>query len=146
MHRAKKSPNRASLCAILSSTDLIVLLMLCRARSEADTARRLRPPSPRARELSGQRVDLLFRLLGTLDLSQLLGFVQLFAQVGKPPPVGDLGLLVEHLARITQTADMDPRSFEILGSARQTLLGLTVRVIVALACDTSRQIKDMEFD
>jgi hypothetical protein len=55
-------------------------------------------------------------------------------------------LLVEHLARITQTAGMDPRFFEILGSARQTLLGLTVRVIVALACDSSRQIEHMEFD
>src|SRR5229473_2305757 len=52
MQREKKSPNVASLCAILSSTDLIVLPTLCRARSEADIARRLRPPSPTARESS----------------------------------------------------------------------------------------------
>src|SRR5438094_10514044 len=38
--------------AILSSTALIVLVMVCRARSEADAARRLRPPSPTARESS----------------------------------------------------------------------------------------------
>ena len=38
MHRDRMSPNAASLCAILSSTALIVLVMLCRARSEADAA------------------------------------------------------------------------------------------------------------
>ena len=52
MHRENMSPSAASLCAILSTTDLIVLVMLCRARSEADPARRLRPPSPTARESS----------------------------------------------------------------------------------------------
>ena len=41
-----------SLCAILSSTDLIDLVILWRARSEAEAARRLRPPSPTARPSS----------------------------------------------------------------------------------------------
>src|SRR5208337_875850 len=54
-----------------------------------------------AREFPAQRIDLLFRLHGVLDISQLLGFLQFFAQLGKPPPVGGLGLFVEHLARIT---------------------------------------------
>ena len=52
MHREKISPSAASLCPILSTTALMVLVMLCRARSEADAARRLRPPSPTARESS----------------------------------------------------------------------------------------------
>jgi hypothetical protein len=54
-------------------------------------------------------------------------------------------LFVEHLARITQTADMDPRLFEILIPARQALLGLTGFVTIALAGDSSRQIEHMKF-
>ena len=51
-HREKKSPSAASLCAIFSTTALIVLVTLWRARSEADAALRLRPPRPTARESS----------------------------------------------------------------------------------------------
>jgi hypothetical protein len=71
---------------------------------------------------------------------------QLFAQIGKPPPVGNLGLLVEHLPRITQTADMDPGLFEILVPTRQAVRGLTGFIIIALACDATDQIKHVEFD
>ena len=71
---------------------------------------------------------------------------QLFAQIGKPPPVRNLGLLVEHLARITQTADMDPGLFEILIPARQALRGLTGFFVIALAPDSSRQIEHVEFN
>ena len=46
------APNSESLCAILSSTALTVLVMLCRARSDADAAFRSRPPSPTARDSS----------------------------------------------------------------------------------------------
>ena len=76
----------------------------------------------------------------------LLGFFQFFAQLGKPAPVSDLGLLVEHLARVTQTADMDPSLFEILVPARQAVRGLTGFIILALACNSSSQIEHVEFD
>jgi hypothetical protein len=145
MRREKKSPNVTSLCVILSSTDLIVLPILCRARSEADIARRLHPPSPTRERAPRLARRSLFRLLSTLDVSRLLGFFQSFAPLRKPPPVCDLGLLVEHLARITQTADMDSRLFEILIPARQAACGLTGFVIIALACDSSRQIEHVEF-
>src|ERR1700722_11316273 len=52
MHLEKIFPSAASFCAILSSTDLIVLVIVCRARSEADLALRSRPPNPTARESS----------------------------------------------------------------------------------------------
>ena len=122
MHRDRISPSAASLCAILSSTALIVLVMLCRARSEADAARRLRPPSPTARESSLVNASIsCFRLLRALDVSQFLGFFQFFAQLRKPASVRDLGLLVEHLARVAQAADMDPCLFEILVPVRQAV-------------------------
>src|SRR5208282_587084 len=98
-----------------------------------------------ARELRRQRIDLLFRLLCALDVSPLLGFFQFFAQLGKSAPVGDLGCVVEHLARVTQTADTDPRVFEILIPARQAVCGLPGFIIIALARDSSRQIENVEF-
>ena len=52
---------------------LIVLLMLCRARSEADARLPIASTeSDGARELSSQRIDVLFRLLSTLDVSRSL--------------------------------------------------------------------------
>jgi hypothetical protein len=54
-------------------------------------------------------------------------------------------LLVEHLARVAQTADMDARLFEIHVPARQAVCGLTGFVIIALACDSARQIEHVEF-
>jgi hypothetical protein len=55
-------------------------------------------------------------------------------------------LVVEHLARITQTAYVDPRLFEILSPARQAVCGLTGFVVtVALACDSTGQIEHVEF-
>ena len=147
MHREKISPSAASLCAILSSTDLIVLVMLCRARSEADAARRLRPPSPTARESSLVSASISCSACSARStFPSFLGFFQFFAQLGKPAPVSGLGLLVEHLARVTQTADMDARLFEILIPPRQAACGLTGFVILALACDSTRQIEHMEFD
>jgi hypothetical protein len=61
MHRDKMSASVASLCAILSSTDLIVLATLRRVSSDRPST--TSPQSDGARELPGQRVDLLFRLL-----------------------------------------------------------------------------------
>jgi hypothetical protein len=54
-------------------------------------------------------------------------------------------LLVEHLARITHTADMDPGFFEILSPSWQAACELTGFVIVALARDSTRQIQHVEF-
>src|SRR5438552_5393922 len=84
-------------------------------------------------------------MLGALDPSQLLGLLQLFAQLGKPPSVSGLGMLVEHLARITQAGNMYPCLFELFGSPRQALCRLT-DFVLALACDSSRQIEHVEFN
>src|SRR6266852_8147914 len=112
MHRDKISPSAASLCAIRSSTDLIVLPMLCRARSEADAARRLRPPSPTARESSEVSASISCSALSARSMfPTCLASSKFFAQLGEPAPVSDLGLLVQHLARATQTPDMDPGLF-----------------------------------
>src|SRR6202023_50709 len=92
----------------------------------------------------GQRIDLLFRLLRALDVSRFFGFFQFFAQIRKPPPVGGLGLLVEHLARVAQAANMNACLFEILIPARQTL-GLAGFVLLALACDSTSKIKYVKF-
>jgi hypothetical protein len=55
-------------------------------------------------------------------------------------------LVVEHLARITQIADVNTRLFEILSPARQAVCGLTGFVVIALACDSTGQIEHVEFD
>ena len=146
MHRDRISPSAASLRAILSSTALIVLPMLCRARSEADAALRLRPPSPTARDSSLVSASISRSACSARStFPARFGFFQFFAQIRKPPPVGGLGLLVEHLACVTQTADVDPRLFEILSPVRQAVRGLTGFVILALACDSTRQIEHVKF-
>lgn len=53
-------------------------------------------------------------------------------------------MLVEHLARITQAADVDARLFEILIPARQPL-GRAGFVILTVARDSTRQIEHMKF-
>jgi hypothetical protein len=53
-------------------------------------------------------------------------------------------LVVEHLARITQVADLDAGLFEILRPARQAVCGLTGVVVIAMACDSTRQIEHVE--
>ena len=88
----------------------------------------------------------MFHLLSALDVSKLLGFFQFSAQLGKAASISELGLLVEHLARVTQVADMDPRLVEILSATRQALCGFTGFVIVAPACDSTCEIEHMEFD
>ena len=63
--------------------------MLCRARSEAETARRLRPPSPTARESSLVSASISSSACSArFDVAPFLGLFQLFAQIGKPPPIG----------------------------------------------------------
>jgi hypothetical protein len=146
MHREKVSPSAASLCAILSRTDLIVLLMLCRARSEADAARRLRPPSPTARESSEVNESI-----SCSACSARPTFPSSFASRSssrsseRPALVSILGLLVEHLACVTQTADMHPRLFEIRVPARQSLHRPTGVVILDVVGDSSDQIEHVEF-
>ena len=115
MHRDRISPSAASLCAILSSTALIVLVMLCRARSEADAALRLRPPSPTARDSSLVSASIsCFACSARSTFPSFLGFFQFFAQFGEPASISGLGLIVEHLARVAKAGDMDPGLFEIL--------------------------------
>ena len=74
MHRERRSPSTASLCAILSTTALIVFVMLWRARSEADAARRLRPPSPTARESSEVNASITEVLEGTVPARVVFEF------------------------------------------------------------------------
>jgi selenophosphate synthase len=88
----------------------------------------------------------MFRLLGTLDVAPPLGFFQFFAQIGEASSICGFGLLVEHLTRIAQTADVDSRLFEILSPMRQAVRGLTDFVVIAPTRDSTCQIKHMEFD
>jgi hypothetical protein len=81
-----------------------------------------------------QRIHLQFHLLSKLYVAQFLAFFQFFGQ------------LAEHLARIAQTADMDPRLFEILVTARQAGFGPAGFVIAPLARFSSRQIEHVKFD
>jgi hypothetical protein len=46
-------------------------------------------------------------VLGALNFSELLGFVQLFGQFGEAASVPDLGLLVEHLGCVAQANNMN---------------------------------------
>jgi hypothetical protein len=87
----------------------------------------------------------LFRLLSAFDVCALLGFFQFVSQLRESPPVCGFGLVVEHLARITQIADVDPRLFEILRPARQAECRQTGFITIALACDSTRQIEHVEF-
>jgi hypothetical protein len=75
-------------------------------------------------------------LKSSLDVSDFLGFLQFFPQLGEAALVSDLGSLVQHLARDTQIRDMDARLFEIFVSARQAVHRLTRFVIPALAADS----------
>jgi hypothetical protein len=54
-------------------------------------------------------------------------------------------LVVEHLARVTQTGDMDPRLFQLLISARQARQRLTGIELVAVGRDSTDQIEHVEF-
>ena len=111
--------------------------------------RRSRPPitstEPHgAREFRSQRIDLLLRPLGTFYISCRLRFFQIFVQLGEPAPVSDLGLIVEHLARVAETADMNACLCEFLIGPRQACR-LARFVLVALARDSARQIEHVEF-
>ncbi|MGA8570435.1 MAG: hypothetical protein WB580_21790 [Candidatus Binataceae bacterium] len=55
-------------------------------------------------------------------------------------------MLVEHLARITQIGDMDPRLFELFSSARQPWSRLTGFVLLAMGGNSTHQIEHVEFD
>jgi hypothetical protein len=79
----------------------------------------------------------LFHLLGALYPSEFLRFPQFVSKLGELASVRGLGLLVQHLAGVTQAADLDSRLFEILISARQALRGLTRFDIIATARDSA---------
>ncbi|MGC2304432.1 MAG: hypothetical protein WA447_14040 [Candidatus Binatus sp.] len=55
-------------------------------------------------------------------------------------------MIVEHFARVPQTADVDSGLFEILIRTRQAARRQIRFAIVALAGDSTRQIKHMELD
>src|SRR5690349_20639615 len=84
-------------------------------------------------------------MLGVLDVSKFLGFFEFFTQLGEPASKRGLGLIVEHLTRVTQPGDLDPCRFEILATPRQSLDRLTAFVLFALACNSTEQIENVEF-
>jgi len=53
---------------------------------------------------------------------------------------------IEHLARIAEATDLDPRLREIFITPRQTLRRLAVFLLVMPACNSSNQIEYVEFD
>ncbi|MGB6562675.1 MAG: hypothetical protein WBE69_08735 [Candidatus Binataceae bacterium] len=55
-------------------------------------------------------------------------------------------MLVEHLARVAQIADMDPSLFQVLFPARQAVHQLIGFIVLALACNSPCQIQHVEFD
>ena len=57
-------------------------------------------------------------MLGAIDIPKFLGFIECLAQCGQPASVRDLGLIVEHLARVAQASDLNACLVEILGSPR----------------------------
>jgi len=95
------------------------------------------PESDRARQFLGQRNDLLLRLLSARDVAKRLGVFKFLAQLGKPAPISSLGVIIEHLARIAESGDLDPGLLEIFFTPRQTLRRLAVFVLVMPARNSS---------
>ncbi len=100
--------------------------------------------SDRAREFFGQRFDFLFRPLRARNVSVLLCEFQFLSQLGEPAPIGNLGLIVEHLARVAESGDMDAGLLEVLITARQTLRRLAAFIFVVTAGDSSDEIEHVE--
>ena len=94
---------------------------------------------------AGEMLDEQAKAAYRRRLSELREELEEAKQLGKPPSVGELGLLVEHLARVAQIADMDPSLFEVLFPARQAVHGLIGFIVIALACNSSCQIQHVEF-
>src|SRR5258708_26616424 len=86
-------------------------------------------------------MDLLLHPLGALDASPLLGFFQFFAQIGEPPAIGRLRLLVEHLACITEAGVIDPSLLELVIAPRHPQF----RFVPAAGRPSSDQIEHVEF-
>ena len=147
MHRDRISPSSGSLCAILSSTDLIVLVMLCRARSDADAARRLRPPSPTARDSSFVSVSISCSACSARStFPSSLASSSSSRNSESRRRYASLGLIVKHFARVAQAADMDACLFEVIVAARHAARQPTGFVIVAIARNSADQIQHVEFD
>jgi hypothetical protein len=73
-----------------------------RARSDADAARRSRPPNPNARQLSNQEVALDASLGGPLGVTDGTGLLDIVVDLGEASAVGVLGVGVEALARVAE--------------------------------------------
>ena len=111
--------------------------------------RRLPIPSPEpdgARQLPGQRFDLFFGPLSARYICLRFRLVQFFAQFGQPPPILDLGLIVEHLARVAQSGDMDSCLLERFISPLQAAVGRTRVVVLASARNPTKEIEHMKFN
>src|SRR5580658_876003 len=98
-----------------------------------------------AREFRGECTDLLLRLLGAIDVAGCLGLFQFYAQLQEPTPVSYFGVLIEHLARVTQTRDLNARLVEVVIHPRQAMRGAIRLARVALARAPPSQIEDVEF-
>jgi hypothetical protein len=72
---------KAGLCsAILSKAILMARVTLIRARSQAEAARRSRPPNPTAHEsLPAKSFDLILKPIDKLKLVKLARFLELLA-------------------------------------------------------------------
>jgi hypothetical protein len=88
--------------------------------------------SDSAREFRRQSIYLLFRLLCALDVSSLLGLFQFLPQFGKAAPVGRLGSLVQHLARIAKPGDINLCLLELAIAAGGPQHALSGFVLVGL--------------
>ena len=120
--------------------------MLCRALSEADAARRLRPPSPAAREtsfLSASISSSVCSARSTFPNSLTFSSSSRSSEAGvyKRP-----WLARRASRRIAEPRDMDSRLFEIPSPPRQTLHRPTAFNLLALACNSPEQSEHVEFD
>jgi hypothetical protein len=88
-----------------------------RGRSRAPVAATQADP---ARQFSTERVDFFLHLGRTLDLAKLLRLLQLFAKFAQPRLVCRLGLLVQQLAGVAQSANLNSRGLQFFWIRRQS--------------------------
>src|SRR5215472_2397391 len=70
-------------------------------------------------QLCDQCVDLAFCRFGAVDLSECFRIRLLIAKLGKPASIGCLGLVVQHLSRITEISEVDTDILELRGLHRR---------------------------
>src|SRR6266446_2799979 len=110
MQRENIRPSSGSCLAIPPIAVLMFFFARCRARSVAEPAR----------QFSTERVNLLLRLGRTLDVAKLFRLFQPFAKFAQPRLVCRLGLLVQQLAGVAQSTDVNSRGLQFLWIRRQS--------------------------